>query len=377
MIYIFIKFVCWFIKSFDSITESIRIGRMSYFNRKWKGKWMIICGNILSMSMISFSHLFNNYIRIIINQLNIFLPEIHHEINIDDYIDVVCGLTGLNEMTTKISNKKEEIIDYIDGNEIIYCLRGNKLCIEETDNILIRESIQRKTEKMFTRNIEKLKKRNSEIYRIGMTTLPPNGAVMRLIKEICLETYCDVLLGRKVDINCKYISTLEKFDKEMIIAKKGIINFHYYKYCEQINIILKGIIEEYKENNIEDFDKCKIENFLEITRHTFGSNDMTIDDVLMGIIFNVIEYSMNKIFSEYYWEYQKIFPVKMNGRMIVIDNSQHIGSEFINKRMRNVIGEETMIKFYRMMYIVYEKMKNEDLEFVECVNPERMMGYVL
>lgn len=318
------------------------------------------------------------------------------------------GMIGLNGIEVFDLNNDDRIMaEKVNNNFILYNVDNDNLRINgTTDNINSRivsrriddMTLTQYTDTMLSNNIKRLSFINAKIYSIGTQTLEFSNPVMKLLRSLCRETMYDrvIFSGYKPEnAETMDLSTIHKFTKNFYMEEELMINFHFYKYCQQVQRILDTFIMRFCEKYCGKIDNTpEIENFVNAVSQTFSydSEDdgfavrtmncdinapsLTIDDVLIAVTFNVIEYSMNRIFIEYYWDKQGYFPYSRNGKICnVISRVSY--SKFMGPELDGLVGEENRKFLLESLRKLYIRFRADSAPFVECINPDRMKHVVL
>jgi len=149
--------------------------------------------------------------------------------------------------------------------------------------------------------------------------------------------------------------------------------------------ILEQFVIEFCEKHKDQIETTAVKNYVKRIGNVFNyDGKLTIHDVLVAMIFNVVEYSMNRIFIEQYWDHQKYFPTtsssfilksKSKSKSMSLSRSNY--SSFMNFNIINLVDKNDKNKLLNEMKILYKKFKTDDVAFVECINPHRMKSCVL
>lgn len=350
--------------------------------------------------LISPEYLINRFWLIICDYISYLVPNMNNISTLNTFIIGTLGMIGINGIEVFDTDNKESIItEKFNKNFLIYKIKNDKLLVDKFSsnmndninaNLLNNDLLRNHTKTLLSDNINKLSFINSKIYSIASQTLKFNNPVLILIRELCCETLYDrtVFSGLKPLENTDLdLSTLHKFTRCFIMENELISNFHFYKYCHQMQSILDIFVRNFcKKNSEYILNNNNIELFTNIVNHVFvytNENDsdenhkLNIEDILIAVIFNIIEYSMNRNFIEIYWKYQRYFPYcDKNNKIYNVISKIHY-SEFIPLRLKELVGEQNRLYLLHSMYTLYVKFKNDNVAFVECINPYNMKKSVL
>lgn len=344
-----------------------------------------------------------------------FLPTLDPHMNPEIYGAGTMGLMGINGI---------EVLETCDGQKIMCEKTGTQwIRYEVHDDMLkilgsvnhirdlARENAMHRipdkelishTESLLSQNINRLSYINSKIYGIASIVLPFSHPVMRFIRAMTSETLYDRIVFADFSHSAKNdqgleqsdLSSLHRFTRSFGSNDELMLNFHFYKYCQQMQRILGQFVDSFclkhralihKNNNIVLFvqkvsEAFKYEDQDEVLPDTgfefHTDSGLTLDDVLIAVIFNVIEYSMNRIFIETYWEYQGSFPIK-SGRGSGTILSRIMYGKFMDKMDPEIIGSRETESLLCAMQVLYSRMRQDKAPFVECIDPYKMKACCL
>jgi hypothetical protein len=192
------------------------------------------------------------------------------------------------------------------------------------------------------------------------------------------------------------LSTLHKFTRIFYVDDELMMNFHIYEYCQQMQKVLGSFIVNFCEKNSNKINNNKdVETFVNTVSSVFNYSDpvddattddnipppiysdndscsriieldesdsrLLIDDVLLVVTFNVIEYSMNRILLEYYWDYRGLFP--LSNSMVM---SKSIYSRFMTNDLDDVIGRANRETLLKSMKVLYYRFRSDNALFLNA-----------
>jgi hypothetical protein len=302
-------------------------------------------------------------------------------------------------------------VDDISGSKSNESLSDDSKCIElkslDTKSIDTKiDSIEdidydiltKYSKQLIAKNINRLSYINSKIYSIATRSLEFNHPIMQLIRIMCLETVYDRTIFSnfsndlfETNPDILDISTLHRLTRTFYLKDELMMNFYFYKYCQQIHHALENFILNFCKIHAKEInDNKNVEKFVKMISCIFNyeqsSDDLTeqsistntyflsIDDVLIAMIFNVIEYSMNRIFIEHYQDYQQYFP-SSDKRANIISRINY--DQFMSKELNDIVGSNNREQLLKSMEILYSRFKIDSAPFVECIDPSKMKKCVL
>lgn len=413
----------------NRITFDIRQNIFYYFPnviKKIKNDHNFLFVQLHCILLISSEYLLNRFWISLTNYLTYYvcLSKKLQNITFQEFENGIFGLIGINNMEIFDTKDNNKIIventninnmfikyDIIDDN---IKLKGIVNDINSIEYINDKTILRNYTKTLLKKNIDRLSFINSKIYILANQIFDFDHPIMILIRNLCCETFHDRSISNTIiDISdeeyCEELdlSTLHKFTRNFYLDDELMLNFHFYKYCQQIQKLIGIFIVSFCEKHSKYiFNNQDVNNFVSLVSKTFNyfdDNDikyshdehfiiqskniiheknqiigLSIDDILLSVIFNIVEYSMNRIFIEYYWNHQNIFPfIGKNSDTINMNISRVFYKNFLSDDLNDLIGNENREKLLNSMYLLYSRFKSDNAPYVECINPYRMKKCVL
>lgn len=357
-----------------------------------------------------------NNVKMIVERLNMsnpirttYQPYLFYDIDEDNLV-----ITGVIKNLKSILSKAKSVVP-------------ESITVSEVDEIELISHTDRK----LVDSIDRLSLINSKIHYIATRTLPQSHPIMLFLHHICRETAVDRALsfrGTDLDLGKLDLSSIHRYERCFSVDNEPMFNFYHYKYCRQMQKVLGKFVINFCEMHADSVASNRdVENFVKVISSLFrydgtststststryhhnnvsdededrdihetilsevdenscrdmpSSNTctLTVADILLAVIFNVVEYSMNRIFLEHYYDYQKYFPMcnkyHSNSRYVV--TSTVFYSSFMDAGLDDLVGRTNRVALLNSMNTLYNRFKADKTPFVECINPYKMKQCVL